>query len=278
MDIVFAWDRSALLAILATLVFALIVTGRYAYLRGLEKHEAKKLYGRTPQAVSYREFGRVAFARNWAIMWVILFSFGSGASYIITSSSTPDREAVLNDAIAEYGLQNGTPYPLYLGGTQSSITGKGTAYASLFSASAVLDLKPTTVVNIGFEHKELWWPLTLPANKSPFKETSGDPSVTVWFYNQTLDMGSSAYLPSAYGEDSSLERSSYEAYWDVSWSECKMELHNLWLSCVRTNEGETLVVSEEWLNQSIPDFFDRYFDRAQIDLSPEQHDVLFPKS
>lgn len=275
MSFVFAWDMSAMLAFLASFVFVMLVVTRYSYLRDEEKRAGKNRYGKTAAAKEYRDFGRIAFVRNWIIIWVVMFGAGSLVSFWVTSSSTPDREATLGEAIGEYGLKNGVPYPLYLGGTQNSLEGRGTTYAGIFSSSAVIDLKPTTVVNIGFQHKELWWPLALPADKSPFKVTEGESSVTIWFQDQTLWMGDDV-ITILGDEESPLERAGYEAYWDVSWSDCKMEFHNLWLTCTRTMEGEKLMVNPDWLNQSIPDFFAKYFDHAQIDLTPEQHAVLFP--
>lgn len=260
MNIVFSWDSaSALWAFVATFAFGMMLFLRFVTLKGGEDNEKRRLSRRISskeEVAAYRSFSRSAFARNWAITWVVLFALGSGVSWLVTSSSEPDRPAMLNDAIGEYGLQNGAPYPLYLGGTQNSLTGTAFAQASIFSSSAVIDLKPTTVVNIGFEHSGLWWPLALPADRSPFKVTEGDPSVNLWFHNVELDRG--------------------EAYWNVTWSDCTPELHNLWLVCVRTVEEESLLVEDAWRNQTIPDFFETYFERAQIDLTPEQHAVLFP--
>ena len=282
MNFVFTWDdMTAALAVFASVIFVLISGGCFVSLTDREQRAREKMKqkGKSEQQIkAYREFSRLGFLLRWAVVWVVMFAAGSLVSFWVTSSSQPDREATLYDAIEEYGLSSGTKYPLYLGGTQNAIGGTAEARGGLFSSSAVIDLKPSTVVSIGFEHNELWWPLALPADRSPFTETNAQPSVEIWFHDTPLSMGEERFLSQGDDEPSVRGRVSYEAYWDVEWSDCKMEFRNLWLTCTRTVESETLLVSDEWRNLSIPIFFERYFDRAQINLNPEQHDVLFPKN
>lgn len=200
------------------------------------------------------------------VTFIILAGIGNTVSWLYSASGNPDRLATLSEAIGEYGLKDGASYPLYLDGTANSIAGTETLDSGIFSASSVVDLKPSTVVNIGFRHGELWWPLSLPASKSPFKVTDGEPSVTIWFQDVKSDPSRTVIIDEQ------------PVYWDVVESGCKPFIHNLWLTCKKEVLSETLVVSEEWKNMSIPDFFDNYFSRAEINLTPEQHAVLFPKN
>lgn len=239
MEIVFNFDNfSAVWAFVATVIFALI-----AFLRGMSLSDNKRL--RWPK-----------FIRNWTIVWIILFALGSGVSWTISSSSKPNGAATLHDALEQYDVQHGQPTPLYLGGTSVTVSGHAEAHGGIFSAGAVIDLKPTTVVNIGYEHGERWWPIALPAATSPFIKTAENPSVTTWFKDVKLESG--------------------EAYWDNTWSECTVVLDNLWLTCQRTIVESKLVVSDAWLNQSPVDFFEKYFERAEIALLPEQLEIIFP--
>ncbi len=202
--------------------------------------------------------GRPSFWVGSGIAFVLLYAAANGIVWWVSSSSQEDRPAQLSDAMGAYGITSGEAYPLFLGGTANSLEGTAQATSTIFSSSAVIDLKPTTVVNVGFQHGELWWPVALPADRSPFKETSGTPSITLWLYNSQLQGN--------------------EAYWERTYGACSLVVQSFWFTCEKALESEELVISDAWLHQSVPDFISTYFDHAEIALTPEQHDVLFPKN
>lgn len=199
---------------------------------------------------------------------VLLIAFGIVAvtgNIVALSISEPGRTRTASaiDIAQHFGLESGKEYPLILGDFSTGLNGTVSTQSGLFSASAVVDLQPTTVVSVGFQQEDLWWQLQLPTNSTPFKQApEGSPAtVTIW-------LNDAAAEPAEAGAQT-------DSHWEREIANCQLVIRTIWLTRECQVQSETLIVAPDIENKGLSNLVSTNFSHAVITLTPEQHAELF---
>ncbi len=193
------------------------------------------------------------------LTFLVAYVLGVGFGALISAITIPDNPALTPAKVAQhFGLENGKEYPLILNDYYTgSVAGTVSASTGLFSSRAVIDLQPTNIVSVGFNNGESWWQLALPSDITTFKKGGDAPTVSIWLERDTLPLGS-------YGT------------WHSTWGSCNWQLRNLWVVCTRPLLDQYFEMDRGTQARGLSGVIDKYLQGAEIRLTDEQYDTLFP--
>lgn len=120
-----------------------------------------------------------------AIMWYIFIAFAALVfTHFVPMSDSNATVRTVEVASKAYGLKSGKEYKFRYGRIISGTSGYAAARGGLFSSSAVVNLKPSSAMDVSFSNGKNSYILELPFKNIRFIPTTEEkPSLTIYLTN-----------------------------------------------------------------------------------------------